>query len=160
MRRACAGLPERPDFMLVDGNDPPVLSMPIEAIIGGDALVATIAAASIVAKVTRDAMMTRLDRVYPEGKPLRMTHAATTAWANERYTGGGYAVYGPRQMAAFWPVVREGLERISFAGAHHVLPRPGGEGRQDEDKGTDRRSHPACLLWARRYICLLYFLTL
>lgn len=60
----------------------------------------------------------QLDRVYPEGKPLRTAHAATTAWANERYTGGGYAVYGPGQMAPFWPVVREGLERISFAGEH------------------------------------------
>jgi monoamine oxidase len=60
----------------------------------------------------------QLDRVYPEGKPLRTAHAATTAWANERYTGGGYALYGPGQMAAFWPVVREGLERISFAGEH------------------------------------------
>jgi monoamine oxidase len=60
----------------------------------------------------------QLDRVYPEGRPLRTAHAATTAWANERYTGGGYAVYRPRQMAAFWPVVREGLERMSFAGEH------------------------------------------
>jgi monoamine oxidase len=60
----------------------------------------------------------QLDRVYPEGRALRTTHAATTAWANERYTGGGYAVYGPRQMASFWPLVRAGLERISFAGEH------------------------------------------
>ena len=60
----------------------------------------------------------QLDRVYPEGRTLRTTHAATTAWANERYTGGGYAVYGPRQMASFWPLVRAGLERISFAGEH------------------------------------------
>ena len=60
----------------------------------------------------------QLDRVYPEGRSLRTAHAATTAWANERYTGGGYAVYRPGQMAPFWPLVREGLERISFAGEH------------------------------------------
>jgi monoamine oxidase len=60
----------------------------------------------------------QLDRVYPEGRSLRTAHAATTAWANERYTGGGYAVYRPRQMASFWPIVRAGLERISFAGEH------------------------------------------
>ena len=60
----------------------------------------------------------QLDRVYPEGKPLRTAHAATMAWANERYTGGGYAVYRPRQMAAFWPIVRDGLDRIAFAGEH------------------------------------------
>jgi monoamine oxidase len=60
----------------------------------------------------------QLDRVYPEGRSLRTALAATTAWANERYTGGGYAVYRPGQMARFWPVVRDGLERISFAGEH------------------------------------------
>jgi monoamine oxidase len=60
----------------------------------------------------------QLDRVYPEGKALRTARAATTAWANDPYTGGGYAVYRPGQMAPFWPIVREGLERISFAGEH------------------------------------------
>jgi monoamine oxidase len=60
----------------------------------------------------------QLDRVYPESTALRTGRAATMAWANERYTGGGYAVYGPRQMAAFWPVVRAGLDRIVFAGEH------------------------------------------
>jgi monoamine oxidase len=60
----------------------------------------------------------QLNRVYPEGRSLRTAHAAPTAWANERYTGGGYAVYRPGQMARFWPVVRDGLERISFAGEH------------------------------------------
>jgi monoamine oxidase len=39
------------------------------------------------------------------------------AWANERYTGGGYAVYRPGQMP-FWSIAREGLDRISFAGEH------------------------------------------
>ena len=39
-------------------------------------------------------------------------------WAHERYTGGGYAVYQPGQMAAFWPVLREGVGRIRFAGEH------------------------------------------
>ncbi|PTM38994.1 ribonuclease HII [Bosea sp. 124] len=65
MRRAVAALPLQPAGVLVDGNDPPVLACPCEAIIGGDALVASIAAASIVAKVTRDAMMARLCQRYP-----------------------------------------------------------------------------------------------
>jgi monoamine oxidase len=60
----------------------------------------------------------QLDRVYPEGTALRTANSATTAWANERYTGGGYAVYRPRQMADFWPLLREGLGRIRFAGEH------------------------------------------
>ncbi|AOO80946.1 ribonuclease HII [Bosea vaviloviae] len=65
MRRAVAALPVRPVFVLVDGNDPPALPCACETIIQGDALVASIAAASIIAKVTRDAMMARLCRRYP-----------------------------------------------------------------------------------------------
>ena len=65
MRRAVAALAVQPAAVLVDGNDPPVLACSCEAIIGGDALVASIAAASIVANVTRDAMMARLCRRYP-----------------------------------------------------------------------------------------------
>jgi monoamine oxidase len=60
----------------------------------------------------------QLDRVYPEGRSLHTTHAATMAWANERYTGGGYAVYRPGQMVPFWPTLRNGLPRIRFAGEH------------------------------------------
>ena len=40
------------------------------------------------------------------------------AWANEPYTGGGYAVPHPGQMAPFWPVIRSGTGRIRFAGEH------------------------------------------
>jgi len=65
MRRAVAGLPLAPLYALVDGNDPPQLSFGCEAIIQGDGAVASIAAASIVAKVTRDRMMGRLCRRYP-----------------------------------------------------------------------------------------------
>ena len=60
----------------------------------------------------------QLDRVYPEGKPLRTHLAATMAWANEPYTGGGYAAYRPQQMVPFWPMLREGVGRIQFAGEH------------------------------------------
>ncbi|PZU93429.1 MAG: ribonuclease HII [Chelatococcus sp.] len=65
MRRAVAALPVVPAGALVDGNDPPALPCRCEAIIQGDGLVASIAAASIVAKVTRDRMMARLARLYP-----------------------------------------------------------------------------------------------
>ncbi len=65
MRRAVAGLPLKPLHALVDGNDPPKLDCGCEAIIQGDGAVASIAAASIVAKVTRDRMMARLCRRYP-----------------------------------------------------------------------------------------------
>jgi monoamine oxidase len=64
------------------------------------------------------ALQRQLNRVYPEGKPYLTSRAATVAWANERYTGGGYAVYRPGQLVPFWPVVRDGLNRIKFAGEH------------------------------------------
>ena len=65
MRRAVAALALAPVCVLVDGNDPPMLACSCEAIIQGDASIASIAAASIMAKVTRDRMMARLCRRYP-----------------------------------------------------------------------------------------------
>jgi len=66
MRRAVAALSIRPDYALIDGRDtPPGLLCPAHPIIGGDGLSLSIAAASIVAKVARDALMARLDRVHP-----------------------------------------------------------------------------------------------
>jgi ribonuclease HII len=57
MRRAVLALSTPPTAALVDGNDPPELACPVEAIIDGDAYVPLIGAASIIAKVTRDRMM-------------------------------------------------------------------------------------------------------
>ncbi len=66
MSRAVAGLPLRPDAVLVDGNmKPPNLPCPCEAIIGGDGLSVSIAAASVIAKVTRDRLMANVGRAYP-----------------------------------------------------------------------------------------------
>jgi monoamine oxidase len=60
----------------------------------------------------------QLDTVYPEGVAHRTAHAATIAWASEPWTGGGYTVYGPGQMARFWPAFRAGTARLRFAGEH------------------------------------------
>ena len=65
MDRAVARLSLRPEHVLVDGNQLPKWSYSCEAIIGGDASVAAISAASIIAKVTRDREMTALDKLYP-----------------------------------------------------------------------------------------------
>ncbi len=65
MRRAVAGLDPAPDAALVDGNRAPGLSCPVTTVIKGDGRSLSIAAASIVAKVTRDRRMTELDRRYP-----------------------------------------------------------------------------------------------
>lgn len=66
MQRAVAALPIQPDYVLVDGNRVPELCIPAQAIIKGDALVAEISAASIIAKVTRDREMCELDARYPQ----------------------------------------------------------------------------------------------
>ena len=66
MQRAVAGLPEQPDVALVDGNRPPALGNIItECVVKGDQKSISIAAASIVAKVTRDAMMATLAAAHP-----------------------------------------------------------------------------------------------
>ena len=65
MRRAVDGLRLRPQRVLVDGNRLPVLPMPAEAIVQGDAKVQAISAASILAKCHRDALMAELDGRYP-----------------------------------------------------------------------------------------------
>jgi ribonuclease HII len=66
MSRAIAALALPPAFALIDGNRLPELPCPGEAVVKGDAKSVSIAAASIVAKVTRDAAMRHLDAVHPE----------------------------------------------------------------------------------------------
>jgi len=70
MRRAILGLPVTPNGVQVDGNRLPDLQFSHgridgEAIVGGDAKIAAISAASIIAKTTRDRIMVRMDSVYP-----------------------------------------------------------------------------------------------
>nr|BAE86854.1 RNase HII [Shewanella sp. SIB1] len=66
MQRAVAGLSILPERVLVDGNRVPDFGIASHAIIKGDGLVAAISAASIIAKVTRDAEMDMLDSQYPQ----------------------------------------------------------------------------------------------
>lgn len=67
MERAIEGLEPRPEYLLIDGNRfRSHLEIPYETIVGGDGRVASIAAASIVAKVYRDRLMVRLAEEYPE----------------------------------------------------------------------------------------------
>ena len=65
MQRAVEGLTSTPDFILVDARRIPHCPTPQRGIIKGDALSASIAAASIIAKTTRDAIMTQFDSVHP-----------------------------------------------------------------------------------------------
>ncbi len=66
MRRAIQGLRLRPARVLIDGNRIPVIDILAEAIVGGDAKVAAISAASILAKVHRDRLCDELHLQYPE----------------------------------------------------------------------------------------------
>lgn len=66
MARSVTGLAVRPELVLVDGTDTvPGLALEQQAVVDGDATCLSIAAASIVAKVVRDRIMLRLDRVWP-----------------------------------------------------------------------------------------------
>lgn len=66
MQRAVAGLRLRPGLVLVDGNRLPVLDCTAEAVVGGDALVQSISAASILAKVHRDRWCVQVHEHYPQ----------------------------------------------------------------------------------------------
>lgn len=65
MRRAIAGLPVTPDFLLIDGNIFRGFDIPGKAIVGGDGKSPSVAAASIIAKVTRDRTCAAMHEAYP-----------------------------------------------------------------------------------------------
>ncbi|HET9160050.1 MAG TPA: ribonuclease HII [Caulobacteraceae bacterium] len=65
MRRAVEAMSVQPAFALVDGNYRFPLPCPVRPVVGGDAVSASIAAASILAKVARDRLMAQMDEVYP-----------------------------------------------------------------------------------------------
>ena len=65
LARAVAALPVRPQLVFVDGRDRLDVGCDCEAVVSGDAIIASVAAASIVAKVTRDRLMTRLGLLHP-----------------------------------------------------------------------------------------------
>lgn len=86
MRRALAGLERKPDFALVDGNRDPKLGIPTRCEVKGDGRYACIAAASILAKVSRDRLMNELDGKYQgyglskhKGYPTKAHYAALAA---------------------------------------------------------------------------------
>jgi ribonuclease HII len=66
MLQAVNRLPIRPDFLLIDGNQLPHFSCPAEGIVAGDRLCQVVAAASIIAKVTRDQIMLGYHALYPQ----------------------------------------------------------------------------------------------
>ena len=66
MRRAVEGLSVTPDYLIIDGNSIGEMPIPLETMVKGDANSVSVAAASVIAKVSRDRYITELDSVYPE----------------------------------------------------------------------------------------------
>ena len=66
MKRAVDSLSIKPDYILVDGNRDPLFGTETELVVKGDSLSASIAAASVLAKVTRDRFMLEIDKKYPQ----------------------------------------------------------------------------------------------
>lgn len=112
MQRAVAGLRLQPDLVLVDGNRLPAWELNACAVVGGDDCVAEIAAASIIAKVTRDGEMDRLHGLFPQ-------------YGFDRHRGYGTArhlaalrEYGPS------PVHRQSFAPVAAAAALHGQALP------------------------------------
>lgn len=66
MKRAVDGLKITPDLLLIDGNRAKGFEQPVKTVVKGDALIPSISAASILAKVTRDRICLEMDERYPE----------------------------------------------------------------------------------------------
>jgi ribonuclease HII len=107
MKRAIEGLRLRPAKVLIDGNQLPTVRVQAEAVIGGDALVKAISAASILAKVHRDRLCLELDREHPQ------------------YGFGGHKGYStPEHLAALKAHGACPHHRRSFAPVRDVLLPP------------------------------------
>ena len=118
LARAVAALPVRPRLVLVDGRDRLAVTCDCEAVIGGDALCLSIAAASIVAKVTRDRLMRRLGLAHPGyGFERHMGYSVPEHFA-------ALARLGPtiHHRRSFAPVAEAYGEEIPAAAAPASLP--------------------------------------
>lgn len=117
MSRAVAALGVVPRQVVVDGNHAPEVACDCRAVVGGDRTIKAISAASILAKVARDAMMTALDRDYPEYGFARHKGYATAAHR------AALARYGPSPVhrRSFAPVREVLSARIFHQGGQRSL---------------------------------------
>ncbi len=103
MQRAVASLSVRPERALVDGNRCPALPMPAEAVVKGDGKIASIAAASILAKTVRDHGMQALHQRYPQyGFDRHMGYPTPAHFAALEALGAS-----PVHRKSFAPVARQ-----------------------------------------------------
>ncbi len=125
MRRAVQHLPVRPERVLVDGRHAPDLDLPVECIIGGDARVPAISAASIVAKVVRDRLMARLGARHP-GYGFERHAGYPTAAHREALRRHGPCPHHRRSFAPVRAVIEaSGDAVLSRAPASPPRRRPG-----------------------------------
>jgi len=120
MRRAVAGLPLKPGYVLSDGFRVPGLAVPSLPVIGGDAAAACIAAASVLAKVSRDRLMVAMDDDHPgygfavhKGYSTPMHTAALAErgpCAEHRYSFVNVRKAGDRVEVVVAPAAAEGPE--------------------------------------------------
>lgn len=126
MHRAIEGLRTVPSHVAIDGRAVPHLRVPQSRWVGGDARVAAIAAASIVAKVYRDALMTELDARYPG------------------YGFAQHAGYGtPEHLAALRALGPTPEHRRSFAPVRDALGLLPPQARPDPGRHGSERARPA-----------------
>lgn len=104
MAAAVEALDPQPSFVLIDGNRAPWLPMPHETLVKGDGRSLSIAAASIIAKVTRDRLMRQLALEFPE-----------YGWAANK----GYGTPAHREALALYGVTQH--HRRTFAPIHKML---------------------------------------
>lgn len=102
MRRAALGLPQKPDFCLIDGLPVPGFPLPSRALVKGDARCLSIAAASILAKVTRDRYMRQLAQEFPQYGFDRHAGYGTKAHLQAIHTYG----ITPHHRRSFAPVAQ------------------------------------------------------
>lgn len=129
MRRAVEGLSITPELALIDGNRCPTLPIRAEAVIGGDALIDSISAASILAKVTRDRLLHEMHQQHPE-----YGFAAHMGYGTPQHLAALMA-HGPcgHHRRSFAPV-RQAWERV-----RQVVPQIGVPAASSIVLGADER---------------------
>lgn len=116
MKRAVAGLQLQPDLALIDGNRCPEVSCPVQCVVKGDQRVQSISAASIIAKVARDRMMTELHEIHPEYGFARHKGYPTAQHRQAIMDHGVIALH----RRSFKPV-REALQQMAEAKAGNTV---------------------------------------
>ena len=139
MRRAVDGLSIRPSLALVDGNRNPGLDIPTRLLVKGDGTSAAVAAASIVAKVSRDHYMAELDAQYPEYQFLRHKGYGTKLHYEMLDQYGESPVHRHSFLKSYYAKKGKGA--------------PGGTGSKGEQMAADYLTARGCEILGRNWRC-------